>query len=144
MACAQPVNAYLRPKKPASGEIASSKRILWEYFHVIIGRCAIIVGIIAPFTGMKHLGHRYGSETVNGLTWALVLWVLVGALLAMYLGYFELKQKRRDQNSFRGNWVLGNAEGDDSADLLHPNRTVTEAELQPSGRMEVQLEPLNR
>ncbi|XP_020267035.1 cytochrome b561, DM13 and DOMON domain-containing protein At5g54830 [Asparagus officinalis] len=144
LACVQPVNAYLRPKKPVNGEVASTRRILWEYFHVITGRSAIIVGIVALFTGMKHLGHRYGSENVDGLTWALILWVLFGLLLAMYLEYLEWKQRRRDGNSFRGNWVLGNGEEDDSVDLLHPNRTVIDSESNSNGRMEVQLEPLNR
>nr|GMD74242.1 cytochrome B561, DM13 and DOMON domain-containing protein At5g54830 [Ipomoea batatas] len=39
---AQPLNAYLRPKKPSLGEEVSSKRVLWEYVHVVTGRCAII------------------------------------------------------------------------------------------------------
>nr|GMD74506.1 cytochrome B561, DM13 and DOMON domain-containing protein At5g54830 [Ipomoea batatas] len=38
---AQPLNAYLRPKKPSPGEEVSSKRVLWEYVHVVTGRCAI-------------------------------------------------------------------------------------------------------
>ncbi|KAJ6846019.1 cytochrome b561, DM13 and DOMON domain-containing protein [Iris pallida] len=141
LALAQPVNAYFRPNKPANGEIASPRRILWEYFHVITGRCAIIVGIAALFTGMKHLGHRYGSENVEGLTWALILWVSAGVILTIYLEYLEVKQKRRERFSVRGNWVLGNGE-EDSVDLLRPNRT--ESESQPTGRMELQLEPLSR
>lgn len=72
----QPLNAYFRPKRPANGEASSWNRVLWEYLHVITGRSAIIVGIVALFTGMKHLGHRYDSENVEELTWALMLWVL--------------------------------------------------------------------
>lgn len=144
LACAQPLNAYFRPARPANGEVASTKRILWEYFHVITGRSAIVVGIVALFSGMKHLGSRYDSENVEGLTWALIIWVLVGALLAMYLEYLEVKRKGRARNSFRGSWVLGNGEEDDSVDLLHSGRPFTEPEPRPSGRMEVQLEPLSR
>lgn len=144
LALVQPINAYMRPKKPANGEVASRNRIIWEYFHVITGRCAIAVGIVALYTGMKHLGHRYGDEDAERLTWALIVWVLIGVVLALYLEYLEVKEKRRDTNSLRSNWVLGNDEEDDSVDLLNANRTVNELELQPAGRTEVQLEPLSR
>ncbi|XP_008776066.2 cytochrome b561, DM13 and DOMON domain-containing protein At5g54830-like [Phoenix dactylifera] len=142
LACAQPINAYLRPKRAEHGEVACSKRIIWEYFHVIIGRSAIVVGIAALFSGMKHLGHRYDSENVEGLTWALILWVLACVLLVIYLEYMLLKQ--RDRSSVRGNWVLGNNEEEDSVDLLQPDRAVTKPESHPSGIMELQLEPLSR
>ncbi|KAG1363712.1 cytochrome b561, DM13 and DOMON domain-containing protein [Cocos nucifera] len=142
LACVQPINAYIRPKRPENGEVASSKRIIWEYVHVIIGRSAIIVGIAALFSGMKHLGDRYDSENVEGLALALMLWVLSGGLLVMYLEYKQFK--RRDENSVRGSWVLGNSEEDDSVDLLRPDRMVMKPESHPSGRMELQLEPLNR
>ncbi|KAK8579296.1 hypothetical protein V6N13_142507 [Hibiscus sabdariffa] len=142
-ACVQPVNAYLRPKKPDNGEQASSKRIIWEYFHVIVGRGAIVVGIAALFTGMKHLGERYKGESVHGLSWALIIWFLVGALMVIYLEYRE-RQRRRDQFLGRGNWVLGNIEEEDTVDLLNPNHTSTLSSSQNSGLMEVQLEPLSR
>lgn len=143
LVCMQPVNAFLRPKRPNNGEEVSSKRLLWEYLHVIGGRCAIVVGIGALFTGMKHLGDRYGGENVHGLNWALIAWFLICALIVMYLEYFE-RQRRRDRSFGRSNWVLGNLEEDDSVDLLSPNGTLAEKESQTSGRMEVQLEPLNR
>lgn len=143
LACAQPINAYLRPKKPANGENTSSKRMVWEYFHTIIGRCTIVVGIASLISGMKHLGDRYGGENAEGLNWALILWFLVGALVVVYLEYSERKRRIVDRSSFRGNWVLGNEE-DDSADLLHPKRIFSESENQVSGGMEVQLEPLHR
>ena len=142
-ACVQPVNAYLRPKKPANGEEASSKRLLWEYFHVIVGRGAIVVGIAALFTGMKHLGERYGGETVHGLSWALTVWFLIGALMVIYLEYHE-RQRRRDRLLGRDNWILGNVEEEDSVDLLSPNGASAQKGSQNSGLMEVQLEPLNR
>lgn len=144
LACVQPVNALLRPKKPANGEEVSSKRLLWEYFHVIVGRGAIIVGIAALFSGMKHLGDRYGGENVDGLNWALIIWFLICALTVMYLEYREQKQSR-DRSFGRGSWVLGNAEEeDDSTDLLSPNGTYGGKESQLANRMEVQLEPLSR
>ncbi|XP_022717328.1 cytochrome b561, DM13 and DOMON domain-containing protein At5g54830-like isoform X2 [Durio zibethinus] len=142
-ASVQPVNAYLRPKKPATGEEASSERLLWEYFHVIVGRGTIVVGIAALFTGMKHLGERYGGENVHGLSWALTMWFLIGALMVIYLEYRE-RQRRRNRLLGRGNWVLGNVEEEDSVDLLSPNRASAQNGLQNSGLMEVQLEPLNR
>ncbi|XVF78955.1 hypothetical protein PTKIN_Ptkin14bG0180100 [Pterospermum kingtungense] len=142
-ACVQPVNAYLRPNKPANGEEASPKRLLWEYLHVIVGRGAIVVGIAALFTGMKHLGERYGGETVHGLSLALTVWFSIGALIVIYLEYRE-RQRRRERFLGRGNWVLGNDEEDDSVDLLSPNQASAQNGSQNSGLMEVQLEPLNR
>ncbi|KAE8720369.1 Cytochrome b561, DM13 and DOMON domain-containing protein [Hibiscus syriacus] len=143
LAFVQPVNAYLRPKKSDNGEKASSKRIIWEYFHVNVGRGAIVVGIAALFTGMKHLGERYKGGNVHGLSWALMIWFVVGALMVIYLEYCERKQ-RRNRLLGRGNWVLGNIEEEDSVDLLNPNHASTLSSPQNSGLMEVQLEPLNR
>lgn len=142
LACAQPVNASLRPKKPANGEEVSSRRHLWEYLHTIVGRGAIVAGIAALFTGMKHLGNRYG-ENVHGLNLALIFWFLIGLLIVVYLEYRE-KQKRREKISGRSNWVLGNQDDDDSLDLLSPTGTLSAEEAQTSRRMEVQLEPLNK
>uniref|UniRef100_A0A0D9XGN4 Cytochrome b561 domain-containing protein n=1 Tax=Leersia perrieri TaxID=77586 RepID=A0A0D9XGN4_9ORYZ len=143
LAVLQPLNAYFRPKRPANGEASSRNRVLWEYLHVITGRSAIVVGIVALFTGMKHLGHRYDSENVEELTWALMLWVLSAIVIALYLEYKEVKRRIGD-SSFRGHWVLGNTEEDDSVDLLHPDSTDRNSESSPSGVMEVQLEPLAR
>ncbi|KAG9456282.1 hypothetical protein H6P81_000790 [Aristolochia fimbriata] len=139
LACMQALNAYLRPKRPANGEDSSSRRVVWEYLHAISGRCAIAVGIAAQFTGMKHLGERYGGENVRGLNWALIVWFVMGAFLVAYLEHREITQKRRERGLGKGNWVLGNTEEDDSVDLLHPHR---QRNSQPSERMEVQLEPL--
>lgn len=142
LAVAQPMNAFLRPKKPATGEEASSKRLIWEYAHVIIGRCAIVVGIAALISGMKHLGERYGDENVHGLSWALIVWFLVGALTVIYLEYTDIS-RRRGRISGRSNWVLGNGEEED-IDLLSPSQLMRDKESYSSDRMEVQLEPLSR
>jgi len=140
----QPLNAKFRPSKPANGEVPSRNRILWEYLHVITGRSAIIVGIVALFTGMKHLGHRYDSENVEELTWALMLWVLSVIVIVLCLEYKEVKRRSSDR-SVRGHWVLGNTEEDDSVDLLHPDGTArNSSESSSSAVMEVQLEPLTR
>ncbi|KAF3663134.1 Cytochrome, and DOMON domain-containing protein [Capsicum annuum] len=141
LAIAQPINAYLRPKKPGAGEEVSSKRRLWEYAHVIVGRGAIVVGIAALITGMKHLGERYDEE-VNKLMWALILWILAGALTAIYLEYRERK-RRRDRLSGRSNWVLGSGEEED-IDLLSPSQVRADKDSGSSDRMEVQLEPISR
>ncbi|GMP94323.1 hypothetical protein CsSME_00043813 [Camellia sinensis var. sinensis] len=142
LACIQPVNAYMRPKRTAHGEQASSKRLIWEYIHVIVGRCAIVVGIAALISGMKHLGDRYRGENVHGLEWALIAWFLIGALTVMYLEYRE-KKHRRDRTAGSSNWVLGNSE-DEDIDLLSPSRAFAEKESSQSERMEIQLEPLSR
>lgn len=139
LACIQPVNAFFRPKKPANGELVSPNRILWEYSHAIVGRCTIGIGIAAQFTGMKHLGDRYDSENVHGLIWALIIWFMIIALMAIYLEHQE-RQRRRDRINGRSNWVLGNE--DDSIDLLGPTISIEGKESHPSGTMEVQLEPL--
>lgn len=142
LAIAQPINAYLRPKKPGAGEVVSPKRRLWEYIHVIVGRGAIVVGIAALITGMKHLGERYDDEDVHKLMWALIVWILVGALTVIYLEFRERK-KRRDRISGRSNWVLGSGEEED-VDLLSPSRAMAEKDSGSSDRMEVQLEPMSR
>ncbi|KAL6549527.1 hypothetical protein OROHE_008644 [Orobanche hederae] len=142
LAVAQPVNAYLRPKRPAPGEEASSKRVVWEYSHFITGRCAMLVGIAALISGMKHLGERYGDENVHGLSWALIVWFLIGALIVIYLEYREIN-RTRGRTPGRSNWVLGNGEEEDT-DLLNQSRQMTDKESHFSERMEVQLEPLNR
>ncbi|KAF7139053.1 hypothetical protein RHSIM_Rhsim07G0163300 [Rhododendron simsii] len=142
LACVQPVNAYMRPKKPANGEEVSSKRLVWEYAHFITGRSAIVVGFVALVTGMKHLGDRYGGENVRGLNWALIGWFFIGALLVIYLENCE-KKRRRDTVFGRSDWVLGNSEEEDT-DLLSPSRAFAEKELDSSDRMEVQLEPMSR
>ncbi|KAF9616558.1 hypothetical protein IFM89_030325 [Coptis chinensis] len=144
LVCVQPVNAFLRPKKPENGEQVSSRRVYWEYLHVIVGRSAIVAGIAALFSGMKHLGERYGGENVKGLNWALIVWFLMVALVVLYLEYSETKRRRSERGFGKSNWVLGNTEEDDSVDLLRPNRTFTDIEHHPSERMEVQLEPLSR
>ncbi|KAF6147273.1 hypothetical protein GIB67_013094 [Kingdonia uniflora] len=146
LACVQPLNAYLRPNKSSNVEEVSPKRRQWEYLHVILGRSAIIVGIAALISGMKHLGDRYGGENVQGLIWALIVWFLVGALISVYLEYLETQRRRRDRNFGRSNWVLGNTGEDDSIDLLHCNRTFQgeDPESHSLDRMEIQLEPLGR
>ncbi|CAN6175303.1 unnamed protein product [Urochloa humidicola] len=143
LAVLQPLNAKFRPSKPAHGEVPSRNRILWEYLHVTTGRSAIIVGVVALFTGMKHLGHRYDSENVEELTWALMLWVLSVIVIVLCLEYKEVKRRSSDRSA-SGRWVLGNTEEDDSVDLLHPDGTARNSESSASGVMEVQLEPLNR
>ncbi|KAF8700694.1 hypothetical protein HU200_034044 [Digitaria exilis] len=143
LAILQPLNAKFRPSKPAHGEVPSQNRILWEYLHVITGRSAVIVGVVALFTGMKHLGHRYDSENVEELTWALMLWVLSVIVIVLCLEYKEVKRRGSDRSA-RGHWVLGNTEEDDSVDLLHPDGTARNSESSTSGVMEVQLEPLTR
>lgn len=143
LACMQPINAYFRPKRPTNGEDTPCERIMWEYFHVIVGRCSILIGVAALISGMKQLGERYGDEDVRGLDWVLIMWFLIGALLVLYLEYRE-QQRRRERVYERSSWVLGNSEEDDSADLLSPTQAGVDKESQPNGRMEVQLEPLNR
>ncbi|KAL3655436.1 hypothetical protein CASFOL_001222 [Castilleja foliolosa] len=143
LAVAQPVNAYLRPKKPSPGEEASSRRVIWEYSHFITGRCAIVVGIAALISGMKHLGERYGDENVHGLSWALIVWFLIGALIVIYLEYREINKKRGRTNG-RSDWVLGNNSEEEDTDPLNPGRQMTDKESHSLEIMEIQLEPLGK
>lgn len=143
LACIQPVNACLRPKKASNNESSSIKRIIWEYFHIITGRSAIIVGLVSLITGLKHLGDRYDDENIQGLLWALILWFVVGAAIVLYLEYSEVKRRSKASNSFKGTWVLGNDEND-STDLLESIRTSTDGESHMLGTMEVELEPIHR
>ncbi|KAK4760771.1 hypothetical protein SAY87_005664 [Trapa incisa] len=143
LACMQPVNGYFRPKRPTNGGDIPRERIVWEYFHAIVGRCSIPVGIAALISGMKQLGERYGDEDVHGLDWALMMWFLIGTVLVLYLEYCE-QHRKRERLYERGSWVLGNSGEDDSADLLSPTHAGIDMESHPNGRMEVQLEPLSR
>ncbi|KAI4364787.1 hypothetical protein MLD38_020835 [Melastoma candidum] len=140
----QPLNAYFRPKPSAAGEELSSARLTWEYFHVIVGRCGIIIGVVALFTGLRHLGDRYGGENVHGLDWALIFWFLIVALSVMYLEFRE-RRRQRERILGRSDWVLGNSD-DDEMDPLSPggDDEKDSQSLMLMGRMEVQLEPFNR
>nr|XP_043608908.1 cytochrome b561, DM13 and DOMON domain-containing protein At5g54830-like [Erigeron canadensis] len=144
LGCIQPINAYLRPKKADDGEDSSPQRVIWEYIHVYCGRFAILVGLVAIFSGMKHLGDRYDGENIRGLMWALVVWILVGVITIVYL---EFSQRRLRERFFGlGRWVLGNGD-DEETDLLNPSRihgVNVEKLARSSERSEIQLEPLTR
>ncbi|XP_047325163.1 cytochrome b561, DM13 and DOMON domain-containing protein At5g54830 [Impatiens glandulifera] len=140
LACIQPLNAYIRPKKP-EGEQVSSERVLWEYVHLYVGRSSIFAGAVALISGLKQLGRRYNDEDVHGLTLALIGWISMGCLIVVYLEYRE-RRRSRERIVARNNWVFGNV--DEDVDLLHPGRTFSEKETDSSQRMEIQLEPLSR
>ncbi|OEL27794.1 Cytochrome b561, DM13 and DOMON domain-containing protein [Dichanthelium oligosanthes] len=142
-ACVQPINAYLRPHKTENRESSSGNRIIWEYLHIFTGRSAALAGIVALFTGLQHLGHRYGSKNIKGLTCGLILWFLSVALMVAYFEYMAFKRRRDGADGLSGKWVLGNAEEDDTVDLLQSDRVVSKVESNSSpGPKEVQLEPL--
>ncbi|XP_071742537.1 cytochrome b561, DM13 and DOMON domain-containing protein At5g54830-like [Rutidosis leptorrhynchoides] len=145
LGCLQPINAYLRPKKGDDGEEPLPKRKVWEFMHFYCGRCAIFSGVLAMFTGLKHLGVRYDGENVRGLLWALVVWILVGIIIVLYLEY---AQKRYIKERFfgLGHWVLGDDE-DEESELLSPSRihgVNVEKLALSSETSEIQLEPLSR
>lgn len=138
----QPINAYLRPHRAENREILSRKRVIWEYLHVFTGRTALVAGATALFTGLQHLGHRYGSKTIKGLTCGLVLWVVSGVLVVVYLEYIKVKRRRDGADGLTHKWVLGNTEEDDSVDLLQSDRFASKMKSSFPGPEEVQLEPL--
>uniref|UniRef100_M8B4K9 Ferric-chelate reductase 1 n=1 Tax=Aegilops tauschii TaxID=37682 RepID=M8B4K9_AEGTA len=116
--CMQPVNAYLRPHRAENEEILSRNRIIWEYLHTYTGRTALVAAVTALFTGLQHLGHRYGSKTIKGLTCGLVVWVVSAVLVVAYLEYLKVKRRRDGADGLTHKFVLGNTEEDDSVDLL--------------------------
>ncbi|XP_010265740.1 PREDICTED: cytochrome b561, DM13 and DOMON domain-containing protein At5g54830-like [Nelumbo nucifera] len=144
LAFLQPLNASIRPEVTANGEVVSSKstlRILWEYLHVVSGRCTLVVGFSALLSGMKHLGDRYGGQNVRELNWVMMIWFLMGSLLVMHLEYNE--KRKRERSFLRSNLGLDNIdERDDSIDLLCSDDRTQEP--CPSEGMEVELEPLSR
>ncbi|RLN12030.1 cytochrome b561, DM13 and DOMON domain-containing protein [Panicum miliaceum] len=125
IACAQPINAYLRPHKTENRESSSRNRILWEYLHLFTGRSAALAGIVALFTGLQHLGHRYGSKNIKGLTCGLSLWFLSIALVTAYFEYLAIKRRRDGADGFSGKWVLSDTEEADTVDLLQSDRVVS-------------------
>ncbi|CAN6163286.1 unnamed protein product [Urochloa humidicola] len=142
-ACMQPINAYLRPHKTENRQTSSGNRIVWEYLHLFTGRSAAIAGIVALFTGLQHLGHRYGSKNIKGLTCWLILWFVSLALVTAYFEYMAIKRRRDGTDGLSGKWVLGNTEEDDTVDLLQSDRVVSKMDSNSSPEpKEVQLEPL--
>ncbi|TVU08330.1 hypothetical protein EJB05_41731, partial [Eragrostis curvula] len=142
-ACVQPINAYLRPQRAENGEFPSGNRKVWEYMHVFTGRSAALAGTIALFTGLQHLGHRYGSANIKGLTCGLILWIVSATLITAYLEYIAIKRRRGDADGHSGKWVLGNTDEDDSVDLLQSDRAASKLESNSSaGPTELQLQPL--
>ncbi|KAL5200237.1 hypothetical protein ABZP36_021440 [Zizania latifolia] len=138
----QPINAYLRPHLAENGKILSRNRVIWGYLHIFTGRSALVFGVIALFTGLQHLGHRYGNKNIKGLTCGLILWVVSVALVVVYLEYMAVKRRRDGgADGHSGKWVLGNNEEDDSVDLLQSERS-SKMESNSIEPMEVQLEPL--
>ncbi|KAI4969666.1 cytochrome b561, DM13 and DOMON domain-containing protein At5g54830-like [Hordeum vulgare subsp. vulgare] len=140
--CMQPINAYLRPHRAENGEILPRNRIIWEYLHTYTGRAALVAAVTALFTGLQHLGHRYGSKTIKGLTCGLVVWVVSGVLVVAYLEYTKVKRRRDGADGLTHKFVLGNTEEDDSVDLLQSDRFDSKLDSGSPGSMEVQLEPL--
>lgn len=141
-ACVQPINAYFRSQRTENGGFPSANRRVWEYLHIFTGRSAVLAGTVALFTGLQHLGHRYGIANIKGLTCGLILWVLSATLVSAYLEYIAIK-RRVGADGHPGKWVLGNTEEDDSVDLLQSDRAAGKLESNsPLGTTEVQLQPL--
>lgn len=150
LACAQPINAFFRPKMTASGEQPSSRRLAWQLVHRYTGGTTLAVGFITMLTGILALSDEYGGDQMRGLGWALAGWLLCIVVLTLYLEFRGLRHTKsgKELAFARGNWVMANNEDDDAANLLRPNQlssTATsrdEVKLYPAKRMEVQLQAL--
>ncbi|MCO5567782.1 hypothetical protein L7F22_021478 [Adiantum nelumboides] len=150
IACAQPINAFFRPKKAASGEQQSSRRLAWQLVHKYIGGATLIVGFVTLLTGIVALSNEYGGDQTRGLGWALVVWLFCIVVLIIYLEYrrFRLGKFGRETSFTKGTWVMANNDDDDSANLLRSSRPSSttssqgEVQLYPAKRMEVQLQAL--
>ena len=70
---AQPLNALARPHPGVS-----RRRRAWELAHALLGRCAIILGIVNIFSGMYILGRELRLIPFN--TWAGWAAVSLGAI----------------------------------------------------------------
>ena len=68
----QPINAYLRPHKPADGEVASSKRKRWSKTHKIVGYSAALIGLVNCFIGTA-LSGKYSDYFFYALIFIGVL-----------------------------------------------------------------------
>jgi hypothetical protein len=143
LACIQPLDVYLRPKRAENGEFPSANRRVWDYLHIFTGRSAALAGTVALFTGLQHLGHRYGIANIKGLTCWLILWVIAATLVTAYLEYTAVKRRRGGADGHSGKCVLANTEEDDSVDLLQSDSAAIKLESDASlGSTEVQLQPL--
>ncbi|KAM0943428.1 putative DOMON domain, cytochrome b561/ferric reductase transmembrane [Dioscorea sansibarensis] len=137
----QLLSVCMRPKRVVNTDTSLKKRILWAYFHVFTGRCAVGAGVIALLSGMNGIGEKYDSEVAERLPWGLVVWFMIVACVVIYLEYLVLKRRRWELNTFGNSWSLGE---DDAVDLLQPSEGINKSESHLSVKGEVQLESPSR
>jgi hypothetical protein len=95
---AQPLNALARPRHGVS-----LRRRVWEFMHALLGRCAIMLGIINIFSGMYILGRELRLIPFNTwVSWAVVslgvVW-LAGAALQKAM---DQRERLRQQQAGHG------------------------------------------
>lgn len=77
-AMAQPINALLRPKKPAAGEEAPLWRTVWEYWHKLGGYAVLVMAFLSMLLGAALISAQGGISPAP----------LVVVLLLVELGWF--------------------------------------------------------
>jgi hypothetical protein len=100
---AQPVGAFFRPKAarpdPETGKLAkrTKKRLAWELLHKGTGYMAVIIGIVAIFTGLYLIRDTFGTiqKTTCRNAYAGLLVFLILVWLAGMVFAFLARKKRR-------------------------------------------------
>ncbi|GBG88691.1 hypothetical protein CBR_g48221 [Chara braunii] len=157
LAAWQPLNAWMRPRRPSAGEPPQTLRVVWQFVHMYSGRTALVLGGIALLSGLMALADREELDYVEDLRWALIGYF---CLLLMVFVYYEyrLRQNRKRQRSVESrpySWTQNtskrqNVDEDDRVQLLQ-GRWDTMLHGQPDvhdgsrpGPSEIQIEALNR
>lgn len=121
----QPINACLRPHKPANGEAVSSKRKTWEWTHKITGYLAGSIGIVNCFIGMA-LSGKFSDHFLYALIAALGL-LAIFALMACFMKHQSLQSDQQSE-SFAEHPRISHEEVEEEEDYTKPreNEPLTE------------------
>jgi len=96
----QPINAFLRPHVPENGESKSSKRIVWEILHKLLGWVAVVLAIITIGMGTTILPTKTLQKNFQIVYGALIGPLLIGLFIYTVVDkkkfYDKLSQEEKD------------------------------------------------
>ena len=97
---------FLRPKKPAKGEVATPARATWYWVHALEGVAVIGVGIYQLVSGVS-LGCTYDAEDF-GIAYGVYGACAALALLFALLGFVRSTSRRASSAGTDDNSRFGN------------------------------------